>query len=219
MSNVLKNKNSYRIVSGTFAEITKHNGISIAVAIPGELGGYPVESVGKSAFCFSQNLEKIIIPDSVKSIGEEAFVSCKMMNSMTIGNGVVSIGKATFELCWSLTAVNIPGNVKLIGDSAFLCCVSLAAVNISDGVAKIGDSAFELCSNLRSVFIPDSVTRIGDDAFAYCDRTIRTSHGITNCVGIDTPDTVEYLKFEIHCHAGSYAETYAKKNGIDFCIV
>jgi len=219
MANLFKKRFSYRIVSGTFAEITKYNGVGEEVTIPSELGGYPVESIGKSAFCFFQSLEEIIIPDSVKSIGEEAFVSCKMMNRLKIGNGVVSIGKAAFELCWSLAAVDIPGNVKSIADRAFLCCISLATVNISESVTEIGDSAFEFCANLRSIFIPDSVTHIGDDAFAHCDKTVRTSHSLTNCVGIDFPDTVEHFKFEIHCHAGSYAETYAKKNEIDFCII
>ena len=65
-------------------------------------------------------------------------------------------------------------------------------VVIPDGVTKIGDCAFFACQNLTNAYIPDSVTKIGESAFAFCKK-------LTLCAP-----------------AGSYAETYAKENGIPF---
>ena len=47
-----------------------------AVTIPSSLGGYPVTSIGDSAFYGSLGLTSVIIPDSVTSIGVGAFQNC-----------------------------------------------------------------------------------------------------------------------------------------------
>ena len=56
----------------------------------------------------------------------------------------------------------------------------------------IGSYAFSGCTGLQSVFLPGSVTTIGGAAFYHCNR------------------------IQISAPAGSYAEHYAKKNGIAF---
>lgn len=64
-------------------------------------------------------------------------------------------------------------------------------VVIPDGVACIGFRAFDGCKNLTNITIPDSVTSIGDDAF-------------------------QCYKITIYAHEGTYAEEYARENGIPF---
>lgn len=73
---------------------------------------------------------------------------------------------------------------------AFRNCRKMDNVVIPNTVNTIDGNAFITCDNLKNITIPSSVTKIGDGAFAYCD------------------------KLTINCEKGSYAEQYAKKNGI-----
>lgn len=65
-------------------------------------------------------------------------------------------------------------------------------VSISDGVTSICQSAFLYCEQLTSVTIPNSVQSIGNRTFKGCDN------------------------LTIKGYTGSYAEQYAKENGIPF---
>ena len=65
-------------------------------------------------------------------------------------------------------------------------------VEIPEGVTEIGDEVFCNYSDLRNIFLPRSLVKIGDDVFR------------------------KYKKLTIHAPAGSYAETYAKENGLRF---
>ena len=113
-----------------------------AITIPSSLGGYPVTS-----------------------IGESAFAGCSGLTNVTISSSVTIIGSWAFYGCSGLTSVTIPSS---IGDYAFSGCSGLASVTISDGVTSIGESAFSGCSGLTSVTIPGSVTSVGSQAFYNC---------------------------------------------------
>ena len=76
-----------------------------AITIPASLGGYPVTSIGSSAFR-----------------------NCSGYTSVTIGNSVTSIGANAFRDCSGLTSVTIPGRVPSFGDGAFYICRELMRV-------------------------------------------------------------------------------------------
>ncbi len=114
----------------------------------------------------------------------------------------------------NIKTVIIKNGVTSIGDGAFLGCKGLADekgfvivrnvlydyvgkdvnVTIPDSVTSIRESAFSGCTSLTAITIPDSVTSIGNGAFYECT-------GLT-----------------ISGKSGSYAETYAKENGIPFAF-
>ena len=154
-------------------------------------GTYAVTGIGTCT-----DTDVIISPyyngKQVTSIGDSAFSGCSSLISIVIPDSVTNIGNYAFSGCGSLTSIVIPNNVTLIGNYAFAYCASLGSIAIPDGVTAIGDRAFISCTSLTSVIIPESVTSVGSYAFYGCeDITIK---------GI----------------AGSYAETYAKENGIAF---
>lgn len=106
------------------------------------------------------------------------------------GYKVCTIGDWAFSLSLGIEKVVIPEGVTHIGESAFFGCRSLTAVEIPTGVETIENNAFKACTALEEIAIPDSVTSIGAETF-------HSKESVT-----------------IKCSEGSYADTYAKENGI-----
>ena len=112
-----------------------------------------------------EEINDLVIPNSVNSIGNYAFYHCSGLTSVTIPNSVDSIGNNAFTGCSSLTSVTIPNSVTKIGDYAFNGCNNMISLTIGNSVTDIGKSAFEACSSLVSLTIPNSVKNIGHYAF------------------------------------------------------
>ena len=135
------------------------------------------------------------------------------------GSGDMGIYQGITDCPWhaqreNIKTVIIKNGVTSIGDGAFLGCKGLADekgfvivrnvlydyvgkdvnVTIPNSVTSIRESAFSGCTSLTAITIPDSVTSIGNGAFYECT-------GLT-----------------ISGKSGSYAETYAKENGIPFAF-
>ena len=72
---------------------------------------------------------------------------------------------------------------------------SLTSIVLPEGIPSLARYVFGYCESLKSVTIPQSVTAIARTAFSHCRR------------------------FVICAPAGSYAETYAKKNSISFQVL
>ena len=134
----------------------------------------------------------IVIPDSVTSIGDGAFKWCSSLTDVVIPDSVTSIGYRAFSGCRGLADQD---GFVIVRGVLYNYYGSQKDIIIPDSVTSIGDMAFKDCSSLTSVVIPDSVTSIGNGAFKGCRLTI-------------------------YAPAGSYAETYAKReNNIRFVAV
>ena len=149
------------------------------IAIPAEIDGVKITSIGDYAFDLCRGLTSVTIPNSVTSIGASAFGDCSGLTSVTIPDGVISIGDYAFDKCSGLTNITIPDSVISIGEFAFGDCSGLISVTIPDSVTSI-KGTFYGCSGLTSVTIPDGVISIGDYVFAYCSGL--TSVTIPNSV-------------------------------------
>lgn len=136
---------TYTVSNGEATIIRVDSSIFGVVTIPPLLGGYPVTTIGNSAFSFCRELSAVIISANVTTIETAAFVACS-----------------------NLTYVNIPNSVAYIGDTAFGACSKLCSINIPSSVTYIGQSAFEDCTGLKSITVPNSVTYIGHYAFGEC---------------------------------------------------
>ncbi len=132
---------------------------------------------------------------AVTRIGESAFRDCGSLVKARIPDGVSSIGEMAFYNCAALVDLTLPLSLREIGDLAFAYCSSLKSVMILEGVERIGEFAFGDCPKLSIAAVPASVTQIGPDAFLGMDAELLSG---------------------IYGHEGSYAQEYARANGIPF---
>ena len=133
---------TYEVNNGEVTIIDFSESLGGAYEIPSSIKGYPVTSIGNSAFEDCYRLTSVTIPDSVTSIGNYAFYYCRGLTSVTIGDSVTSIGNSAFASCSGLTSVTIPNSVKNIGQSAFSDCYRLTSITIPDSVMNIRKNAF-----------------------------------------------------------------------------
>ncbi len=127
-----------------------------------------------------ENLQSVVIPNSVTSIGEGTFYGCSSLTSITIPNSVTSVGGWAFESCYSLTSITIPNSITSIKERTFYGCSSITSITIPENVTSIGSNAFNACSSITSITIPENVTSIGIDAFSNCSSLTSVIWNVIN---------------------------------------
>ena len=160
---------TYTVDKSDNATITSvDKSISGNITVPSILDGYAVTRIGAAAFYSCENLESIIIPDSVAEIGNYAFSYCDNLKRAEIGKGLQTFNEGIFLSCYNLASVNIPDNVTQIGKEAFFDC-GILKLEIGDGVKSIGYNAFKSCDKLQEVVLGDNVEVLDEGAFYYCE--------------------------------------------------
>lgn len=157
--------------------------------------------------CFE--LKHIDIPAAVKDVSW-VFGSTGL-KKVILPYGIENIALA-FAGCEDLEYAYIPGTAKDLAE-AFADCENLRTVVIEDGITSIGDYAFFNCTSLKELTIPESVKKFGTDAV-----------GIMEIREYTSPDKSAFKikgyqiipEFKIKGKAGSKAEEYARKQGIEF---
>lgn len=214
--------------------ITYYKGKSTEIAIPAQIDGKDVTAIGDNCFA-NKEITVVVCPNTLETIGESAFINCYDLAEIYLNEGLQNIKKNAFLYCKSLehidipstmvciddlafasagikeinflcdspewgigvfnsskvVEITIPSNLKIMGDSMFANSQLLETVVIEEGVEKIDRQAFSTCKELKKVSIPASVTEIGEMVFD------KTNDALVLTV-----------------QPGSYAETYAKENGI-----
>ena len=127
----------------------------------------------------------------VKIIGTNAFHGRTKLKTLSIYADLKEIQYCAFYSCSKLSKIVFYGKVNHIGRSAFNNCPKLLTIQLPQGTETIGMRAFSNCKRLKEIFIPESVKDIGEEAFLNCSS-----------------------KLTIHTIEGSFADQYAKKNGI-----
>lgn len=153
-------------------------------------------NLGNGAFSNCKNLEYAYIR-GVDKLDSVVFKGCTALKTVNIDILRGDIIESAFEKCDSLINVNIGtvyGFTHAIRWRAFSRCPSLKTFVVPNGTTMIQSGAFQ--STLEAIFIPPSVTAIYGTLFEETE------------LGNDTA--------VIYGYYGSYAETYANENNIEF---
>lgn len=136
---------------------------------------YKITAIGKNAFMYQDDIEKVVMGKNITAIEKNAFLGCTNIEKLVIGTNVKKIDSAAFSGCISLKKVTIPSKVKTIGKNAFKGCKKLSTLKIGKKVTSIGTQAFSGCTSLKKVTIPRGVKSIGKKAFYRCSNLKRVT--------------------------------------------
>lgn len=176
---------------GTVA-VSKYNGKSTNVTIPGTLGGKKVTYLDMNSFMNNTTVTSITIPSGVKDFSINAFYGCTKLTKFAVAQDstyYTAVGGVLFNKNVDTLyrfpqaksgAHTIPSTVKTIYNSAFADCSKLTSVTISNGVSKIDWYAFIRCTGLKNVVLPDSVKTLDMQAFDGCTslESVTLSNGL-----------------------------------------
>lgn len=166
--------------TGVFIE--KYIGLSEHVIIPSHIDNLPVLSlkgvsderaptaIAEGVF-EGQNIQTVMIPETVKIIGYKCFKDCLSLKTITIASNssLANIIGSSFENCLKIEEIDMSSTqIKEIGSLSFRGCANLKTVIFSNTLEKIQEKAFYECSSLLEVDFPETLTDIKGGAFAFC---------------------------------------------------
>ena len=179
-------------VSGGNVTLTKYFGENEAeIVIPGEIDGMPVTRIGEKCFEDHDEIEQVVLPDTLKVIDYRAFYGCSGLTEMNLPESLEKTGGWVFAHS-GFSSVTFPEGFTSLGYGAFYGSDNLKTVILPEGVTSIGENTFRMCPKLESVTIPSSEIEINIKGFQ------------------------EKSKVTIIGVPGSYAEKYAKAIDIGF---
>ncbi|MFW5780644.1 MAG: leucine-rich repeat protein, partial [Bacillota bacterium] len=158
-------------------QITGYTGDSKDVIIPPTHNDLPLLAVGEEAFK-GQDIESVIISDSVEEIGEAAFRDCDSLESITLPfvgrkSGLSKSYDSVFGYIFGYTDDFFEGILQTRQDydseNYFYYYIpsSLKEVVLTK-TSRIPYGAFYNCNNIYKITIPDMVVRIDERAFYNC---------------------------------------------------
>ena len=127
---------------GSSSLLAVPNSTSGVITIPSTLGGYPVTSIGYSAFRECSRLTSVTIPNRVTNIGASAFSRCSGLTSVTIPNSVTSISTMAFDGCGNLWTAwyRTLANTSAAGG----CSMSSSSPSVSTTIVQQVESPYSL---------------------------------------------------------------------------
>ncbi len=133
--------------------------------LPSEMGGYKVTAIGDGVFSglSSEEIYRIILPESITVIGNEAFKGCADI-SITVEGKLTQVGEKAFLGCTGLTEIAFAEGIESISAEAFTSS-GLKVVSLPESVKVVDENAFDDCASLEAIFMYDSIEAINDSAF------------------------------------------------------
>ena len=161
------------------------------------------DTVGPEALKDCLQLERLVIPGTVKKIEHCAFENCVNLREVVLEEGIEELGRYLFTGCEKLHQITVPDSVKRVTPDSFhripnlklpvlnasgteyiYCPPKLGEkkVTIPHGVRIIQRQAFDDFSALEEVILPNTLERIEWSAFQY-----------TSLKRVTLPESVTYV--------------------------
>lgn len=190
-----------------------------------------VEIVGDEAISGCENLERIILPNTLTEL---EIRNCDKLEKVDIPGSVTSLsltncvnlkeinfvddGTIIKRFCFQgsgLEGIILPSRLEMIPMIAFSVCEQLETVNIPQSVTSIESYAFEWCTSLVSLELPNNIESIGAGAFRECS-SLEKIIIYDKCTLIYDDAFNGCDKLTIYGIKGSYVEQYANEHNIPF---
>ena len=97
-------------------------------------------------------IKQLFVGEGVVSLQNRAFSYCSELEKAVLPNSLRKLGTATFQFCESLKEVNLPSGLTEIGDEVFYYCASLNNVTIPNSITAIGRRVFVSCYSLTDIY-------------------------------------------------------------------
>ena len=173
-----------------------------------------VTDITVDAFSNANNLEKVVLPGTIKTIGSGAFYNCYSLKSVNVPDSVEKIGSYAFANCGNLISINYPSSLTWIDSCAFQD-VPIVCITVKEGVTVIPSGAFYCANKVQKVSLPSTVKKIENYAFYNCKSLEIVKVG-ANIENIDKQSFSGCDKLTIYGKADTYTSTYAENNGIPY---
>ena len=176
------------IKNGALTSVKK---ISKHISIPEGVISLGTEDVECHSLYGNGDILSVTMPDTVTFICNEFFRFCDKMTSLRLSKNLKKVDYAAFEGCRSLVTLSLPNGITDIPE---YCCSDMDEIRyikLPSNLKTIGKNAFSNDPKLEGIYIPSGVTFIDPTAFAGTRITLVVDKG-------------------------SYAETYAKEQQVDF---
>ena len=82
-------------------------GQEASLAIPAELDGVPVSSIGPSSFGADIYLMELTIPEGITNLGDYAFQRCSNLTTVSLPRSLKDVGLNPFEGCEALSEIRL----------------------------------------------------------------------------------------------------------------
>ena len=100
------------------------------------------------------DIERFVVPETVRSICEKAFRGCYNIHEIIIPGKLDHIGISVFEECTSLKHIEFPRYMNCsFNDDLFMGCHELEKIIVPAGVYCICPNAFEFCYSLKKLVL------------------------------------------------------------------
>lgn len=208
---------TYKINTSGELEISYYSGENQIIVIPSGISGYKLKVIGDVAFAGNANIS---MPDSITRIGYASFTGSKV-EKISFSRNLQEIGEFAFESCFEIEDINLPSAVTVIKKEAFGGCKALKNINLQDtSIEIVSEDTFHGCIELEKITLPNTVTTIGDNAFTGCTKLNSiTIPKTTTTISDNAFDEIDRNTLVIYGYGNSYAQNYAKANGIKFVAV
>lgn len=166
--------------------ITEYKGSARNLAIPAEIDGLPVTTIGEGSYNpVSTTLRGVMIPETVTTLRAGAFYGCEKLIHVVIPESVTSFGESlsyrvfgVFEDTVWLRKKQKEDPLVIVNHVVIDGKACTGDVAVPEGVTQIAAGAFQKCEGITGITLPNTLEKIGMSAFggafadSSCERVV-----------------------------------------------
>lgn len=122
--------------------------------------GFLIENKTGTLIQYGGTAKKVIVPEGVTTVGECVFLGIEQVESIVLPDTVLSIECSSFVFCDNLTEIILSRSLKTIKDEVLCACDRLLCITVPDGVFFDinAENEWAFAGNIRRITFEGSFT-------------------------------------------------------------